>query len=822
MKPVEVKLRGFKGIYHGMGLEEVSFNFRDLMGLVALEGANGVGKTTFLENLQPFRVLPSRNGTIKTHCYLKNSFKDLTFEFNGNTYRTLVKTDPTTTRPDEGYIYLNGSDKSVVNGKVSNYDNYINHLLGSTKLYFSSIFCAQNSEELSDMRPAEIKNLYAEFLRLYRYVAWEQTSKDAARICSGALANIEALDTKIETKLDMYATKGEDLKAARLELGGHVEMATLAKGNVEHTSSIIEAVKKQVAESEVNRQRIKDHDKIIEDLKARQTEADTDQREQVKHRSYDLIELRSDIANQQDIVDKKWSIDAAVIASKAATAEIEHLNKTIHGINNRNQATGGEIEVLQLEITQSIMRVAKMEADKAIAELDKKLDQARTKYREAENRIKYLEREPDIVKLSTQVGSMEKNAAVLEDIDPACTSEVCGLITSSLKDQENLPAVRKELERVRAEKILLLDGEQRQQFEIGVGVKAHIDILDAEKIAALLEETVKRTRAQTAIEALRYELETKSLETAREQIEVTEQRIEELAPLVEKQPQLIEAETKAQSLEKEITRIIALGVEKEAVHLANQKETDKDISFAQGIINGIIINYEAEKQLMEAQQALAKISFEYEAQNKKVAEFTSKVTQLEGELVVFKELEREGADLRKKMIWIKSERTQWDYLTGACSKDGMRALEIEAVAPVLTQYANDMLTDTFGPTHTVRFETQDEEGREVLQIIVISSDGSETPLEFKSGGERVWILKALRLAQTLISQEKSGRHFQASLMDEEDGALSLKNALKFIKLYRTFIKTAKMDLCFYISHRPEAVAMADSIIKFGKGGLSLI
>jgi exonuclease SbcC len=822
MKPVEVKLRGFKGIYHGMGLEEVGLNFRSLTGLVALEGANGVGKTTFLENLQPFRVLPSRTGTIKTHCYLKNSFKDLTFEFNGDTYRTLVKTDPTTTRPDEGYIYVNNSDKSVVNGKVSNYDNYINHLLGSTKLYFSSIFCAQNSEELSDMRPAEIKNLYAEFLRLYRYVAWEQTSKDAARICSGALANIEALEGKIDVKLGVYGTPKVDLENTKTELESARKVAKLCKENVEHTSSIIEVVKKQVAESEVNRQRIKDHNKIIEDLKARQTEADTAQREEVKHRSYDIIELQTSLAKHKDIVDKKWSIDAAVIATKAAVVEIEHLNKTIHNINNRTQATNGKIEILQLELNQSVIRVAKLESDKAINELERKLDQARTDYRESENGIKHIELEPGIVRLFAKIGSMEKNAAVLEDIDPGCTSEICGLITSSIQDKENLPTVRKELEQLKADRLEILEGELKQKFEIGLGIKTHIGILEAEKIAVLLEETVRRTRAQTAIEALKHELETKALKSADEQIIATKAHIEDLKPLVEKQPRLIEAETKAESIKKEMTSTTALGVKREAAHLAKQEKTVEEIDFAQGVINSIIINYEAEKQLMEAEQDLAKISFEYEAQNKRVTEFTNRITRLENDIAAMKALENERSELRTKLVWIKSERTQWDYLTGACSKDGMRALEIEAVAPVITQHANDMLTNTFGPTHTVRFETQDEEGREVLQIIVISADGSETPLEFKSGGERVWILKALRLAQTLISQEKSGRHFQASLMDEEDGALSLKNALKFIKLYRTFIKTAKMDLCFYISHRPEAVAMADSIIKFGEGGLSLI
>jgi ABC-type lipoprotein export system ATPase subunit len=133
-----------------------------------------------------------------------------------------------------------------------------------------------------------------------------------------------------------------------------------------------------------------------------------------------------------------------------------------------------------------------------------------------------------------------------------------------------------------------------------------------------------------------------------------------------------------------------------------------------------------------------------------------------------------------------------------------------------------MLTGTFGPNHSVRFETQDEDGREVLDIVVISGDGSETLLSNLSGGERVWILKALRLAQTLISQQKSGRHFETALMDEEDGALSNDNAIRFISLYGTLMKMAQMDACYFISHRPDAINMADHRIKFKQGGIAVI
>ena len=51
MRLIKAKLRGFIGIKEGLGLDEVEVNFEGLEGLVALEGANGMGKTTLLRTL---------------------------------------------------------------------------------------------------------------------------------------------------------------------------------------------------------------------------------------------------------------------------------------------------------------------------------------------------------------------------------------------------------------------------------------------------------------------------------------------------------------------------------------------------------------------------------------------------------------------------------------------------------------------------------------------------------------------------------------------------------------------------------------------------
>ena len=79
MKINRIKLRGFVGIKKGMGLDEVELTLADLHGLIALDGPNGFGKTTVLDNLQPYACLASRSGALSHHVFLRDSSRELDF-----------------------------------------------------------------------------------------------------------------------------------------------------------------------------------------------------------------------------------------------------------------------------------------------------------------------------------------------------------------------------------------------------------------------------------------------------------------------------------------------------------------------------------------------------------------------------------------------------------------------------------------------------------------------------------------------------------------------------------------------------------------------
>jgi exonuclease SbcC len=193
------------------------------------------------------------------------------------------------------------------------------------------------------------------------------------------------------------------------------------------------------------------------------------------------------------------------------------------------------------------------------------------------------------------------------------------------------------------------------------------------------------------------------------------------------------------------------------------------------------------------------------------------IMKYESELSAREAVEKDIAEANTEKNRLQQDISDWTYLRNACGKNGLQAMEIDGAAPIITAFANDLLTQAFGPLFTVKFRTINEEGKECLDIIVISDDGEEILLDNLSGGQKIWCLMALRLAMTLLSKEKSGRCFASSFSDESDGALDPDNAINYIGMYRAFMNAGNFENLFFISHKPSCVALADNKLIFDKG-----
>ncbi|MFA5323753.1 MAG: SMC family ATPase [Smithella sp.] len=773
MKIEKLRLKGFIGIKRGLGLDEIEIDFANSAGLVAFAGQNGLGKSTILENLHPYNTLASRSGALFNHVFLRDSEKELSFTYNGNQYRTLLKIDCQSGK-SEGFIWRDG--ESIVNGKIRDYAKKIVEIFGSENLFFNSVFCSQNATKLSDMTTSQLKNLFAEFLRLDRFQEYEETSKQCINVLSGKAAQIdaglEALQKRIagaqaiKEETARLVTVREDKEGLKNDLN-----ATLAKSQTER-----ESLKEIITRNEVFAAQIADLKKALEELdKSKAAEP-----AQIEKR---LTELR---AQYKTIADEIKGADG-ILASEAS----------IYAAAENEKACKGLIESLTTQIDQLANEITKEQS--VVVGFEKDIQELKTS-------VILPEKDADIQKLNLSINSAkhqlstyEGQLKALELRDPECASKTCSFIVAALKAQDELPGVKDAL------RIAEIAKENRANELIKMA--ADIGRVVSEKDESL-KQARKRLNDLQGIQTLkRKELAAKRLE------------LNQYHNMAEKQAVLAVAKSKKEDRTKALEdnkrqgQLIASEWKEKASALDDQIQRQQDkINEITGKIDG-----KAAKELDVLTCQIDSISTQIVAIDRLIADTAGKIAALQTELAGIQDAEEQLKQANEEKNRVNSEIADWTYIKNKCGKNGLQAMEIDGAAPLITGYANDLLRQAFGSLYTVKFLTQDEDGKECLDIITIGEDGEEVLLDNLSGGQKIWVLMALRLAMTLLSKEKGGRNFETAFFDEMDGALDPDNAISFIQLYKSFMDIGHFSTIPFISHKPECRSMADHVLMFEPG-----
>lgn len=229
MRPLYLKLKGFKGVRSGSGKDELEIDFSACTGLVAVAGPNGSGKTTVLDNLHPYRIMPYRAGSYSSRafsyyndCYGNGASKEFVFELNGRRYRSLLLIDAER-KKQEAYLYeeVESGWKALSDGKTDTYDQTVEYLLGSPQLFFTSVFRCQDAPRLSDYTRGEIKDIFVELLGIESLKAKGQKAKERKE---GLLKDTEWLRrekerlTAVIDESKKAAVEAERLKTVNMDL----------------------------------------------------------------------------------------------------------------------------------------------------------------------------------------------------------------------------------------------------------------------------------------------------------------------------------------------------------------------------------------------------------------------------------------------------------------------------------------------------------------------------------------------------------------------------------------------------------------------------
>lgn len=832
MKNISMFIRGAIGIRKGLGLDEIEFDLKDKVGLVALAGPNGKGKTTFLELMSLYRTLASRKGSLKHHFCLRDSRVEHKFLYDGDEYHLIWKIDSESDR-SEAFILVNG--ESIVNGKNTEYDKFIVDKFGSQTLFYNSVFCAQGSGNLSTMTTSKIKELFVEFLRIERLAEYEKQCKAGVVYCQ---KNIDILSGKIEagqTELLKFNNIDEQLIVSGIRIDEEKALIFNPDKDIKHYNTAINVLNsksekqktdiKRKSELESELEKLKDDRDQIE-IKVVREKNSFDEKKRLL--DYDLVPVEAILADKEKIFKassrignlEKWE-KYFLKCFECSMEEQARFDRDIKDVESRKQDELEKITALENDLVLDGLKTTLRRLENIKVDLENNHSRLQSNLKSAQNDFKLMQAVANVEACKEKISLA---------IDPDCISTTCPALEMVSNAKETLPGLEKieddiklkvnasinEIEtNIKVIDALLIDIEDRIN-NCAKDFKAYsIDIYQELESFRQNISVFDKTKKELYSEYLKVD-DFKGFYKSR--LADTRSLIHDLKELSSKKSQIEVAEEKKLSIEKQTKQL-------EDDYYAREKDSDialfdvsNDIELKEQSILKITgdIDLEIDNKIKDAGTKKA------DAETKK-AEIVKKLDELNESAAVLKNnksrKETISKDLESKQSdekIIKKELSEWEYLRLACSKTGLQALEIDGAAPLITAEANTLLEKAFGLESQIKIITQDpESGKEVFWIKVIREDGSEDDFSNLSGGQKVWISKALSLGMTLISKKKSGRNFMTLYADEEDGALDGERALEFIQLYRSMMLTGDFETCFFISHNTEVVGMADHVIDFG-------
>lgn len=808
MKPVLLTLKGFRGIRDGLGRDELTLDFEALGGdaqLIAIVGKNGRGKTTVMDNMTPYPVMPSRAGadglggfSYYEHVFLPESVKNLVWEHDGARYRSQMVVRLNGKKRMEAYLHASKAggwvpvtlpDGTVSDGKLDTYLRCVEAILGSAQTFFTSVFAAQGRRQLSAYRNAEIKTLLADLLGLEEIRALGARACETAKLLKAGLATIRQDRMGLQTDAGQIASEiarlGNALQriavaqAARTACQGAVDAAKDALAKVMANQEVATHAEARRAQLQTERR------VIIEDGKA--ALAALDQQDQREAERTTSLERR--IAQRASERQRKRS---ALVQQRNGYLEVIRDGRRIECATRRlpwaqQIASAREAGMLPLrgavELWNALLASETL-VQEQMAGIERAAGQAALKAQE----------------LARRVGL---TAAV-----PCAGSDLqrqCKLLGDARDAKSLMPSADRQLRQ--------LEEDRRQLAQRLAEIREQATQL-ADTPAQLARAEEKLQRSRTAASALAMRAARRGeLQQARAALAAIEAQIAALHAVGEGDTEEERAERAA----------MAAAVQQIAAQRAAQSRRYREaLDRVEMALAGLPAPFDA-SHVAHAQQAVA------QAQRAMADAETTFLAAVRDQQRMEEFLERQDAVAHKlaqldaRCTVIEQSLGAWMLFARCMSNDGLIALSIDDAGPTLSRLANDLLLACDGPRFTVALKTQVETGkgeaREGFDIVVHDADaGGSKSVTAMSGGERVMINECLTRAIALYLTHNSGRRYETLFSDEADGALDPERKRMFIAMKRAVLRIGRYAREYFVSQTPELTAMADAVIDLGQYG----
>ena len=743
----------------------------------------------------PSRASASGPGSFSfyEHVVLPESEKTLDWEMDGKRYRSQVVIRSAGRRRTEAYLFAwSGAgwqpaaiaDGTVSDGRVDSYSRCVEALCGSADTFFTSVFAAQGRRHLSQYRNAEIKGLLADLLGLDQIGRLGAQAQEVVRGLKAGLGALRLRQSEISSDGDRL--RGE---LARLDGSGQRVALTLEQcvaarvrgdaARLDHGRLLAE----QAQSAAVDEQRVRlegqkrlgaaalqrfelEWQRQQEDLRqradrlsrrvAQRIASQHERRSVLQNRLRRCDELLVD-AGRVDRAETRSPLARSIAAARVARVE--------HARRHLEQA--------------ATARAALVLARQRLAGIEQAAGQAALRAQELTRRFALTEAVP------CSGLPLQGRCQLLGDAHEAATL---------------MPSARAVIERLAAERTLLLRGIGPLEHQLGQLQGAAEALRKAEHLAARAATRQAQLDAQAARKA--------------DLLRAQEDRAALLGELQALQATGSVAETDDERAEREAIdhgRVQAQR-QRQARHEAHRAEADSvDQSLAalppsfdpRRLAEAAARASAAQRDLEESERAHVAALAAVHARGAAAAECAR--------------VEARQAQLGSRIERVQERLADWVLFARCMSHDGLIALAIEDAGPALSGLANALLLACYGARLTVAIRTQVEtakgEAREGFDIEVHDAEsGDARSVGLMSGGEKVWINECLTRAVALFLAQQSGRRYATLFCDETDGALDAQHKRMFIAMKREVLKLGGYEREFFVSQTPELTSMADAVI----------
>jgi len=785
-----MRLKGFSGIRAGMSVDEISIDFSELPeGIIVFKAPNGSGKTTIVDNMHPYRIMPSKvkkysadSFSYYDECF-GTAYKELIWSFEGRQYRTLMFIDAEK-RKQEAYLYVETEDGDWEplnrDGKTGSYDKAVEGILGSPDMFFTSIFRAQGARMLSEYVKGDIKDLFSE---VFGNEWIKQLAEKAGAVKNELTLMLKSLYNnrqELTQTIAMKEKKQTDYEALKNEIAKQEQLASGLESAKNEAENTVTDIRVQIGLQESTRKR---RNNLASDI-AKKEEAISSKRKDTAARtssySAKMSALTGRMSEIRKLIDEADSLRTRI----AQLPDMENKSKALRSSIAQYEKERGEVRA-----TLDVLRNNE--------DLLRKKEKALDAYRMTIKHKKDL--------LEKEIDRMKRDAAKLDTYpckDNSILSESCPFLKDAFLAKNVISHNEAELD------ILNCNTKEKETQLLG----------EIESLSPVLNRIKE---LQTREKQLMNELDPQNKE-----LRNCEKSIEEMRAIEKKLSGLLVAETSIPEIEAHIKELVTEN--KTSAHNAEKeiRILEGEISLLKNEIANLVIDHTLAQKEEETVKLLDELTLEIKNHRSRNNENRKTLGSLNEGLRIIEEAESKLLRTEQEIAYLNQEISEYTILEKAHGNDGIIALEITDAGPAVSSIANELLK-VYDNRYSVKIDTQSmkKDGKtlkEDFDIIVFDSLANESKsIKKMSGGQVTWINDAVARALCLYIGSAKGNKFDVIFTDETDGALDPDKKKAFFETKTLVHKLGGYSQEYCITHTPELFRMASAVIELKDGGISV-